>query len=186
MPGSLHAPAIRVGLTELAAEFKRLETMRRHRTLSRDDREYHRAVFARLSEVLASGARHGCVGERQFLRVPLPMNLVMQRRQGAVRVVCRDFGGGGCAIVTDEQLAVGEDVWLHGALLDGGWQRLHCRASVVWSMAVWERKPAASAAAARYGLRFGLENVADREQVDALFYRLLALYFREPNVSDAV
>ena len=46
------------GLTEIAEEFKRLDLKRRNGGLSLGEAERYNALFANLSDVLASGERH--------------------------------------------------------------------------------------------------------------------------------
>jgi hypothetical protein len=163
MPHALRAPSVPMGLSELAEEFRRLDKERRVRGLSLGDAGRYHSLFERLSDVLASGERHRKLDARQFLRVPFRLDLMLARAHGQVTTRCRDFGGGGCAISCDEPLAVGDDVWLDGAAVEGERQPLRGRAVVAW----------ADTATATYGLRFCLDVPDERDQIDRLFYRLL-------------
>jgi hypothetical protein len=167
MTHALRAPSVPMGLSELAEEFRQLDRQRRERGLSLGDAGRYHALFERLSEVLASGERHRKLDARQFLRVPFVVELTLMRGHGPVTARCRDFGGGGCALTTDEPLAVGHDVWLDGANVAGEPQPLRGRAVVAW------------AEADSYGLRFCLDVPAERDQIDRLFYRLLDRFLRE-------
>jgi hypothetical protein len=167
MTHALRAPSIPMGLSELAEEFRRLDRERRQRGLSLGDAGRYHALFQRLSEVLASGERHRKLDARQFLRVPFRLELTLMRGHGRVTARCRDFGGGGCALETDEPLAVGDDIWLDGATVEGDEQPLRGRAVVAW------------ADGASFGLRFCLDVAAERDQIDRLFYRLLDRFLRE-------
>lgn len=169
MPHALRAPVTK-GLSELADEFRQLDRQRRERGLTLSESTRYRSLFERLSESLASSERHRTVDARQFLRVPFVVELTLMRGHGPVAARCRDFGGGGCAVATDEPLAVGDDVWLAGAQVAGEDERqpLRGRAIVAW----------ADAATATYGLRFCLDVADERDQIDRLFYRLLDRFLR--------
>jgi PilZ domain len=169
MPHALRAPVTK-GLSELADEFRQLDRQRRERGLTLGESARYRSLFERLSESLASGERHRTVDTRQFLRVPFVVGLTLMRSRGPVMARCRDFGGGGCSIETDELLAVGDDVWLAGACVaeEVEPQPLRGRAVVVW----------ADPATATYGLRFCLDVADERDQIDRLFYRLLDRFLR--------
>src|SRR5262245_61136782 len=119
MPPALRAPSIPTGLSEIAEEFKRLDSKRRTSGLSLTDAGHYHALFARLSDALESGARHRRVDTRQFLRVPFRMTLTIRRARGTLTATCHDFGGGGCAISCDSRFALDDDVWLDGADLEG-------------------------------------------------------------------
>jgi len=163
----VHTHPVPQGLSEIAEEFKRLDGERRARGLSLADAGRYHALFARLSEALESGERHRRVDARQFLRVPFRLTLTLRRPHGTAYAACHDFGGGGCAITTDELLHVGDDVWLDGADLEGRRHPLHGRAQVVWS-----RVPTGGRAPG-YGLRFCLDAPQERDEIDRLFYRVL-------------
>src|SRR5512147_1652781 len=152
MPPALRAPSVPLGLSEIAEEFKRLDAERRTRGLSLADAGKYHALFTRLSDVLASGERHRRVDTRQFLRVPFRLTLTVRRANGTLLCGCHDFGGGGCAVGSDEQLSLGDDVWLDGADLEGEQHPLHGRATVVWT-----RLPTADAPPS-YGLKFCLDS----------------------------
>src|SRR5262245_9876968 len=94
----LRAPSIPQGLSEVADEFKRLDRRRRAQGLSLGEAERYRALFERLSDILASGERHRRSDSRQHLRIPFRLDLTLRRPHGVVLAACRDFGGGGCAI----------------------------------------------------------------------------------------
>ncbi len=164
VPHSAPAPA---GLSQIAEEFRQLDLQRRRGGLSLGDAGRYHALFARLSDALASGERHRRADTRQFLRVSFPMELIVRRAEGPGRVACRDFGGGGCAITTHETLALEDDVWLDGAILEGAPHPLHGRAIVTWA-----RLPQGDGAAS-YGLRFAIDHGSERDQIDRLFYRVL-------------
>jgi hypothetical protein len=167
MPPALRAPSVPLGLSEIAAEFKRLDSERRTSGLSLGDAGRYHALFARLSDTLESGERHRRVDTRQFLRVPFLMTVIIRRPNGTLPVVCHDFGGGGCAISSDERLEPDSDVWLDGAEVEGERYPLHGRSTVVWT------RPAAEGEPPGYGLRFCLDSNEERDQIDRLFYRVL-------------
>jgi hypothetical protein len=166
MPHTLRAPSVPMGLSELAEEFRLLDRERRTRGLSVGDAGRYHGLFARLSDALATGERLRRVDERQFLRVPFPLELTLVRGHGRVGAACRDFGGGGCSIAIAEPLAVAEDIWLDGAIVAGEHHPLRGRALVVWSRDT------------SYGLRFCLDEQQERDQVDRLFYRILDHFLR--------
>ncbi len=167
MPSALRAPAVPVGLSEIAEEFKRLDLHRRTRGLSLSEAGRYHTLFERLSDELAAGARNRRVDTRQFLRVPFRMTLTVRRADGSIGVACEDFGGGGCAVATSERFALDDDIWLDGADLEGVQHPLRGRATVVWT-----RLPT-DGELARYGLRFRMDAPDERDQVDRLFYRVL-------------
>jgi hypothetical protein len=168
MPPALRAPSVPLGLSEIAEEFKRLDIERRTRGLSLTDAGRYQALFTRLSDVLASGERHRRVDSRQFLRVPFLMSLIIRRPHGTMQAICHDFGGGGCAISTDELFQLDEDIWLDGAYVEGERHVLHGRATVVWT-----RLASADGDPPGYGLRFCIDADEERDQIDRLFYRVL-------------
>lgn len=168
MPPALRAPAVVPGLSELAEEFKQLDHARQSRGLSLAEAGRYHTLVERLSDALDSGARHRRVDTRQFLRVPFPMTLTLRRAHGVVAASCHDFGGGGCAIRTDERFGVGDDVWLDGADVDGERHPLHGRAQVVWT-----RAGSGDGAPSGYGLKFCIDARGERDQIDRLFYRVL-------------
>jgi hypothetical protein len=132
---------------------------------------YH-ALFSRLSDALASGQRRRRADARQFLRISFPMQISLSRAHGSVTADCHDFGGGGCAITTDELLTLDDDVWLDGAIIAGARHPLEGRAVVVWMrLATGERHPS-------YGLRFTLDQASERDQIDRVFYRVLDHFLR--------
>jgi hypothetical protein len=167
MPTVLRAPAISPGLSEIAEEFKELDRARRTRGLSLGDAGRYHALFERLSDAIAFSERHRRVDARQFLRVPFCLTLTIRRAHDQVLVGCHDFGGGGCAIISDQPFALDDDVWLDGADLEGVRHPLHGRATVVWNRMPTGGEPA------RYGLRFCIDAPEERDQIDRLFYRVL-------------
>jgi len=169
MPSALRAPSVPNGLAELADEFRRLDRQRRAGTISVENTERYRALFERLSDVLASGKHHRRVDARQFLRVPVALMLALRRGDERLEVPCQDFGGGGCAIVPDEPFADGDELRLDGARLDGEQHPLSGRALVVWARL--DKR-------ITYGLRFVCERAEERVQVDLLFYRVLDRFLR--------
>ncbi len=175
MPDASRAQPASAGLSEIAEEFRRLDGIRREQGLSLGEAERYHALFARLSELLASGERHRKVDERQFLRVRFDMKLVLRTADGERLASCRDFGGGGCAIVCAERFSLGDDVWLDGARLDGESHPLHGRSQVVW-----ERLPSAGEAGHGYGLRFAIDSPKMRDQIDRVLYRVLDRVLRSP------
>src|SRR5947209_16611387 len=103
MPPALRAAPVPQGLSELAEEFKRLDRHRLTRGLSMSEAGRYHTLFERLSDALAQGERSRRVDTRQFLRVPLRMTLTMRRPRGLAPATCHDFGGGRCAVSTDER-----------------------------------------------------------------------------------
>ncbi|MCU1278460.1 MAG: hypothetical protein JWM53_2006 [bacterium] len=167
MPPVLRAQSVPQGLSEIAEEFKRLDQQRRTRGLSLTEAGRYHGLCERLSDALESGARHRRVDTRQFLRVPFPMTLTIRRAHGIVSAICHDFGGGGCAISSDERFNLDDDVWLDGANVEGQAHPLHGRASVVWTRLPTGGEPS------RYGLRFCIDADEERDQIDRLLYRVL-------------
>ena len=167
MPPALRAHSVPQGLSEIAEEFKRLDQHRKTRGLSLTEAGRYHALFERLSDTLALGERHRRVDTRQFLRVPFRMTLTVRRAHGNAFATCHDFGGGGCAISSDERFDLDDDVWLDGADLEGEQHSLHGRATVVWA-----RLPTATEVA-RYGLKFCIDAPDERDQIDRLLYRVL-------------
>lgn len=167
MTPALRAQSVPQGLSELAEEFKRLDRERRTRGLSVTESGRYQALYERLSDTLAQGERNRRVDTRQFLRVPFRMTLTIRRADGVRAAVCHDFGGGGCAIASDERFDLDDDVWLDGAEIEGERYALHGRATVVWT------RPATSSEPARHGLRFCIDADEERDQIDRLLYRVL-------------
>jgi len=167
-----------LGLTDVAEEFKNLDGQRRQRGLSMSEAERYNALFARLSEMLSASERHRKVDERQFLRVKVPMAIVMRTARGEVNALCHDFGGGGCSIACGEQLELGQDVWLDGAIVNGTRHPLHGRAVVTWA-----KLPSNGSAAHGYGLRFAIDGKPMRDQVDRLLYRVLDVFLNPDRAS---
>lgn len=172
MPPALRAPSVPQGLSELAEEFKRLDRHRRISGLSLTEAGRYHTLFERLSDTLASGERNRRVDTRQFLRVPFAMTLTLRRAHGVAFAACHDFGGGGCAISTEEKLELDDDVWLDGADLEGEKHPLRGRATVVWMRLPTGGEPS------RYGLRFCIDAAEERDQIDRLLYRVLDLFLR--------
>jgi hypothetical protein len=168
---ALRAPSVPLGLSEIATEFKRLEELRRSSGLSLGDAEVYRTLSARLSDALAAGQKLRRVDERQFLRVPFKMDLLIRRANDAFLVLCHNYGGGGCAIASDHELVIDQLLLLDGALLDGERFPLRLRATVAWT-----RRPTAEGEPTFYGLRFALDSRIERDQIDRLFYRVLDLF----------
>src|SRR5262245_49216496 len=94
------------GLSELCEQFRDLDAVRRRSGLSLSDAERYRVLFERLSDALAMGERQRKADARQFLRIPFPMEVIIRRPGRVVCAPCHDFGGGGCAITTDEPFAL--------------------------------------------------------------------------------
>jgi hypothetical protein len=166
-----------LGLSDVAEEFRNLDVERRQRGLSMTEAERYNNLFARLSEMLASGEKHRKVDERQFLRVKFPMAIVIRTARGEVNALCEDFGGGGCSIACSEELHLGDDIWLDGAIVNGQRHPLHGRAVVKWT-----KLPSNGSAAHGYGLRFAIDGQHMRDQIDRLLYRVLDI-FLAPNGS---
>ena len=164
----------RVGLSDLAEEFRELDALRRHHGLSMTEAERYHTLFARLSDALASCERHRRVDARQFLRVQFDMALVLRTPGGERLASCQDFGGGGCAIITSEPLSLNDDVWLDGALIEHLRHPLHGRAVVVWSRLPTKNTPQG------YGLRFAIDSPSMRDQVDRVMYRVLDAFLHAP------
>ena len=158
------------GLSEIAEEFKRLDGKRRNGGLSLGEAERYNALFANLSDALASGEKHRRADVRQFLRVRADMALVIRTGPGEEHAGCIDFGGGGCGIVSSRELRCGDDVWVDGAMLAGQRFPLHGRAVVVWT-----RLPTRDAKLQGYGLRFAIDGPEMRDQID----RVLDLFLRD-------
>jgi hypothetical protein len=154
-----------MGITEIAGEFKKLDTVRRKRGLSLNEAEQYRSLFERLSEALSAGERKRKADERQFLRVQAPMEIVLRVAGGEMAVTCGDFGGGGCCIRAPVNWPPGTDLWLDGAILDGKRLPLHGRAVVVWSRADNDSH--------LFGLRFAIDSPKMRDEVDRLLYAVL-------------
>ena len=167
MPAPLRSPSVSQGLSEIAEEFKELDRHRRMRGLSLTEAGRYHALFERLSDTLALGERSRRVDARQFLRVPFAMTLTIRRAQGLMTATCHDFGGGGCAIGSDESFDLDDDVWLDGAEIEGVAHPLHGRATVVWTRLPTGGEPS------RYGLRFCIDAPEERDQIDRLLYRVL-------------
>ena len=170
MPHAMRAPSPVMGLSDLAEAFRRLDGQRRSRGLSLSEAEEYNVLFARLSEVLASGERHRRADARQFLRVRFPMQLVVRTPNGELLATCEDFGGGGCAVVSPALFHLGDDVWLDGARIQGNPHALHGRAVVAWT-----RLPTIGQTSPGYGLRFAIDSSAMRDQIDRVLYRVLDL-----------
>ena len=164
-----------MGLSEIAEEFRQLDGVRRVQGLSLGEAERYNSLFARLSDLLASGERHRRVDARQFLRVRFEMQLVVRTAAGERLASCCDFGGGGCAIACAERFELGDDLWLDGARLLGARHPLHGRAVVVW-----HQLPAGAEAESGYGLRFAIDSPQMRDQIDRLLYRVLDLFLHPP------
>jgi hypothetical protein len=167
MPPALRAQSVPQGLSELAEEFKQLDRHRRTRGLSMTEAGRYQALYERLSDTLAQGERSRRVDTRQFLRVPFAMTLTIRRADGTRAAVCHDFGGGGCAVTSDERFELDDDIWLDGAEIEGERYPLHGRATVVWTRLQTGGEPA------RYGLRFCIDADEERDQIDRLLYRVL-------------
>jgi hypothetical protein len=177
MPDAVRAPGPQ-GLSDIAAEFKRLDETRRQRGLSLTEAGRYNSLFSQLSDALSANERHRKVDMRQFLRVRSPMELVLRTSGGELRAVCNDFGGGGCAIESPKVFNLGDDVYLDGALLDGTLHPLHGRASVVWA-----RLPSTSLGHHGYGLKFVIESAGIRDQIDRVVYRVLDLFLNDGKAS---
>lgn len=167
MPPALRAPSVPQGLSEIADEFKRLDQHRRIRGLSMTEAGRYHTLFERLSDTLAHGERNRRVDTRQFLRVPFHMTLTIRRAHGTLAAACHDFGGGGCAVTSDERFELDDDIWLDGAEIEGERHQLHGRATVVWTRLPTGGEPT------RYGLKFCIDADEERDQIDRLLYRVL-------------
>jgi hypothetical protein len=163
-----------MGLSDIAEEFKELDDLRRRHGLSMADAERYHALFARLSDALASGERHRRVDTRQFLRVQFDMQLVVRTHDGDSLARCEDFGGGGCAVTCPALFQLGDDLWLDGAIIEGRHHELHGRAVVVWA-----RLPTATSEQG-YGLRFAIDCPKMRDQIDRVMYRVLDGFLHAP------
>jgi PilZ domain len=175
MPHLTYQASPRTGLSDIAEEFRELDTLRRHQGLSMTDAERYHALFARLSDALASCERHRRVDARQFLRVQFDMALVLRTPQGEALAACHDFGGGGCAVSASEIFHLNDDVWLDGAVIEGIRHPLHGRAVVAWA-----RLPTSLSPAQGYGLRFAIDSRDMRDQVDRVMYRVLDAFLHAP------
>ena len=175
----LQQVAARVGLSDIAEEFRELDAVRRHQGLSMTEAERYHSLFARLSDALASCERHRRVDARQFLRVQFDMALVLRTSNGEAFAACQDFGGGGCAVTTSEVFHLNDDVWLDGAVIGGVRHPLHGRAVVVWAKLATTHSPQG------YGLRFAIDSREMRDQVDRVVYRVLDAFLHAPPVPRA-
>jgi hypothetical protein len=164
----------RVGLSDIAEEFRELDALRRHHGLSMSEAERYHTLFARLSDAPASSERHRRVDARQFLRVQFDMALVLRTADGQALAPCQDFGGGGCAISSSELFHLNDDVWLDGAVIEGIRHPLHGRAVVVWARLRTASTPQG------YGLRFAIDSREMRDQVDRVMYRVLDAFLHAP------
>jgi hypothetical protein len=164
----------RLGLSDIAEEFRELDAVRRHQGLSMGEAERYHSLFARLSDALASCERHRKVDARQFLRVQFEMALVLRTPTGDVLASCQDFGGGGCAVTSSEVFHLNDDVWLDGAIIEGVRHPLHGRAIVVWARLPTVNSPQG------YGLRFAIDSREMRDQVDRVMYRVLDAFLHAP------
>jgi hypothetical protein len=174
MPDAMRVPVAPMGLSEIAEEFKRLDNRRRSQGLSMGEAERYNALFARLSDVLASNERHRRVDVRQFLRVKFRMELVVRTSGGELLATCADFGGGGCSVTCPALFHLGDDVWLDGAIIEGQRLLLHGRSVVAWA-----RLPSAGSAQHGYGLRFAIDSPRMRDQIDRVLYRVLDLFLND-------
>jgi hypothetical protein len=170
----IQAPA-RVGLSDIAEEFRELDAVRRHQGLSMTEAERYHNLFARLSDALASCERHRRVDARQFLRVQFDMALVLRTKDGDALANCQDFGVGGCAVASTETFHLNDDVWLDGAVIEGVRHPLHGRAVVVWARLATVHSPQG------YGLRFAIDSRDMRDQIDRLMYRVLDAFLNAPS-----
>ena len=164
----------RMGLSDIAEEFRELDSLRRHQGLSMTEAERYHSLFARLSDALASCERHRRVDARQFLRVQFDMALVLRTSHGEEFAACQDFGGGGCAVATSEVFHLNDDVWLDGAVIEGVRHPLHGRSVVVWARLPTVTTPQG------YGLRFAIDSREMRDQVDRVMYRVLDAFLNAP------
>ena len=164
----------RMGLSDIAEEFRELDAVRRHQGLSMTEAERYHSLFARLSDALASCERHRRVDARQFLRVQFDMALILRTGGGDVFAGCQDFGGGGCAVTSSEVFHLNDDVWLDGAVIEGARHPLHGRAVVVWARLPTIMTPQS------YGLRFAIDSREMRDQVDRVMYRVLDAFLHAP------
>jgi hypothetical protein len=174
MPYAVHAPGPQPSLSDLAEEFKRLDEKRRKEGLSLSEAGRYNSLFSQLSDALASGERHRKVDLRQFLRVKSRMELVIRTRAGEVSAICRDFGGGGCAIESPALFALGDDVYIDGVVLEGKRHALNGRTQVVWA-----RLPVTPTAGHGYGLRFVIETRQMRDEIDRILYRVLDAFLND-------
>jgi hypothetical protein len=165
----------RVGLSDIAEEFRELDAIRRHQGLSMTEAERYHSLFARLSDALASCERHRKVDARQFLRVQFDMALVFRTSDGGeILAGCQDFGGGGCAVTSSQAFHLNDDVWLDGAIIEGVRHPLHGRAVVVWARLPTVNTPQG------YGLRFAIDSRDMRDQIDRVMYRVLDAFLHAP------
>lgn len=169
--------AARMGLSDIAEEFRELDSVRRHQGLSMSEAERYHSLFARLSDALASCERHRRVDARQFLRVQFDMALILRTSNGEALAACQDFGGGGCAVATSEIFHLNDDVWLDGAVIEGVRHPLHGRAVVVWAKLATLHSPQG------YGLRFAIDSRDMRDQVDRVMYRVLDAFLHAAPVA---
>ncbi len=164
----------RMGLSDIAEEFRALDLVRKHQGLSMTEAERYHSLFARLSDALASCERHRKVDARQFLRVQFEMQLVLRTDRGESYASCQDFGGGGCGVTTPETFHLNDDVWIDGAVIEGMRHALRGRAVVVWA-----RLPTIHAPQG-YGLRFAIDSREMRDQIDRVMYRVLDAFLKAP------
>ena len=156
-------------LCEIAEEFKQLDLRRRQGGLSLGEAEQYRSLFARLSEALTATERRRKADARQFLRVEVPMQVVLRTPDGTHPAALLDYGGGGCSISDPGRVhQPHSDLWIDGVVCDGVAMPLHGRAEVVW------------AKDGVVGLRFAIDCADMRDQVDRILYRVLDLFLAPP------
>ena len=174
MPDGIQQHAT-VGISEIAEEFRLLDGLRRRGSLSLTDSERYHNLFARLSDALASQARHRRVDTRQFLRVKFPMQIRLRTASGELTADCLDFGGGGCLVSCQHPFRAGDDVWLDGVTMEDQTHPLRGRAQVAWTRVPDDERPG-------YGIRFCIESPDMRNQIDRLLYRVLDRFLAGPRV----
>jgi hypothetical protein len=163
------------GLSEIAEQFRLLDSLRRQGSLSLTDAERYHNLFARLSDALASQARHRRVNTRQFLRVKFPMQVKLRTATAEVTADCLDFGAGGCLIACGHPFRTGDEFWLDGVTIEDQLFPLRGRAQVAWTRVPDDERPG-------YGLRFCIDSPEMRNQIDRLLYRVLDRFLAGPRI----
>ncbi len=159
-------------LCEIAEEFKQLDMRRRQGGLSLGEAEQYRTLFTRLSEALTATERRRKADARQFLRVEVPMQLLLRAPDGMHPAKLLDFGGGGCSISDPGRVHQPHaDLWIDGVVCEGVAMPLRGRAEVVW------------AKDGVVGLRFAINCADMRDQVDRILYRVLDLFLAPPKAA---
>jgi hypothetical protein len=149
----------------LVDEFKALDVRRRDGGLSLGDAARYHALMAQLTEVMSG--RQLAADIRHFLRVPRPVRVSFTRGSEAGIGIALDFGSGGLCLSCDLHLAIGEQLFIERAVVDGETFAIGVRSTVVWG---GDRS---------VGLQFEVESRAAWGRLDRVFYRIFDAYLRD-------